>query len=228
MSTRYTRLLILLAGALIGTQAYAADLPYKAPTYKAPAYTPEVVAPELTWNGFYVGANVGYGWADFGVSGASENLNGVIGGLQIGYNWQFGNYVLGAEADVQGSGENKSDSTTVLGTTFTIDQKIKWFGTARARLGYAFGPWMVYATGGAAWQNYELSVSAGGGSLSDNTTKIGWTAGGGLEWMFMPRWSAKAEYLYMDTGNTDLTLFGTTFNAQITNNIGRVGINYHF
>lgn len=222
------KLLVLVTGALIGTQAYGADLPYKAPPYKAPQYTPEVPAPGLTWNGFYVGANVGYGWANVGVSGVSNDLNGIIGGGQIGYNWQMGQFVLGAEADFQASGESRSDTASVLGISFTVDQKIQWFGTARGRIGYAFGPWMVYGTAGAAWQNYKLSVSALGSEASDNTTKIGWTAGGGLEWMFLPKWSAKVEYLYMDTGNTDVTLFGASFTGRAKNSIGRIGVNYHF
>lgn len=219
----YPRLLVLVAGVLFGAQAYAADIPYK-----APRYAPEIVAPELTWNGFYVGANVGYGWANVGVSGVSNDLNGIIGGAQVGYNWQFNQFVLGAEGDFQASGESRSDSASLAGITFTVDQKIQWFGTARGRVGYAFGPWMVYGTGGVAWQNYKLTVSALGAEVSDDATKIGWTAGAGLEWMFLPRWSAKVEYLYMDTGDTDVTLFGVTFTGRAKNNIARVGINYHF
>ncbi len=217
-------LLVLVTGALVSTQAYAADLPYKAPSY-AP---PEIGAPELTWNGFYIGANVGYGWASVGVSGVSNDLNGIIGGGQVGYNWQINNFVLGAEGDFQASGESRSDSASLLGITFTVDQKIPWFATARGRIGYAFGPWMVYATGGVAWQNYKLSVSALGTEVSDSATKLGWTAGGGLEWMFLPRWSAKVEYLYMDTGDTSVTLFGATFNGRAKNSIARIGVNYHF
>ena len=219
----FSRLLVLATGVLFGAQAYAADLPVK-----APRYAPEIIAPELTWNGFYIGANVGYGWANVGVSGVSNDLNGIIGGGQVGYNWQIGQFVLGAEGDFQYSGESRSDSTSILGITFTVDQKIQWFATARARLGYAFGPWMLYATGGAAWQNYKLSVSALGGEASDDATKIGWTAGGGLEWMFLPQWSAKVEYLYMDTGDTDVTLFGATFSGRAKNSVARLGINYHF
>lgn len=223
MPKLFPRLLVLAASALIGAQAYAADMPLK-----APPYAPEIVAPEMTWSGFYIGANVGYGWANVGTSGVSNDLNGIIGGGQLGYNWQLGKFILGAEADFQASGESRSDTATVLGTSFTVDQKIQWFGTARGRIGYAFGPWMVYGTGGVAWQNYKLSVSALGSEISDNSTKIGWTAGGGIEWMFLPKWSAKIEYLYMDTGNTDVTLFGTTFSARAKNSIARLGINYHF
>ena len=183
-----------------------------------------IVAPAITWTGFYLGANVGYGWADVGVSGASSNLTGVIGGGQIGYNWQTGPLVIGIEGDFQGSGESRSDTVGI----FTVDQDIPWFATLRGRIGYATGPWLFYFTGGAAWENYKLSVSGLGTTVSDNATKTAWTIGGGAEWMFEPNWSAKVEYLYMDTDDTTVTLFGTTFTGRAKNNIVRVGVNYHF
>ena len=208
--------------AAAGSAAVAADLPVKAP--------PSLLQQEsvATWTGFYIGANLGYGWANVGTSGVSSDLDGVIGGGQLGYNWQTGPLVLGIEGDFQGSGERHSDSATIGGIGFTVDQKIPWFATLRGRLGYAWGPAMLYVTGGASWQNYKLSVSALGTTVSDDTTKTGWTLGGGGEWMFAPKWSAKLEYLYMDTGNSDVTLFGTTFSGRAKNNIIRVGVNYHF
>src|SRR6185312_443033 len=214
--------LVAVIVASLGSAAVAADLPRKAPvSYIAPQ-------PVMTWTGFYVGANAGYGWANVGTAGVSNDLKGFIGGGQLGYNWQTGAWVFGVEGDFQGGNESRSDTATLAGISFTVDQKIQWFATARGRIGYAFDAWMLYFTGGAAWQNYKLSVSALGGSIDDNTTKMGWTVGGGLEWMFMPRWSAKLEYLYMDTGDTDVTLFGTTFTGRAKNNIARIGVNYHF
>ena len=76
--------------------------------------------------------------------------------------------------------------------------------------------------------NYELDVTAPGGSVSDHTTKAAWTIGAGVEWMFVPRWSAKLEYLYMDTSDTSVTLFGTNFTGHAQDNIVRAGVNYHF
>lgn len=212
---------LILAG-FAGSAAMAADLPVKAP---APSYQPEAVT---TWTGFYIGANLGYGWAHVGTSDFSNDLNGVIGGGQLGYNWQTGAWVIGIEGDFQGSGESRSDVGTVGGTTFNVDQSIPWFATLRGRIGYAFGPAMIYFTGGGAWENYKLSVSAPGGSVNDNTTKTAWTIGGGGEWMFAPRWSAKLEYLFMDTDDTSVTLLGTTFTGHAQNNIIRAGVNYHF
>lgn len=217
---RMLGIVAILVGGL-GSSAMAADLPVKAPA-------PQVVAPTTTWTGFYIGGNVGYGWADVGVEGASNNLTGVIGGGQLGYNWQTGPVVFGVEGDFQGADESRTDTVTALGVAFTVDQHIQWFATLRGRLGYSWGPAMLYVTGGAAWQNYKLSVSALGTSVSDDTTRTGWTVGGGGEWMFAPNWSAKLEYLYMDTGDTDVTLFGDTFTGHAKNNIVRVGVNYHF
>jgi outer membrane immunogenic protein len=202
--------LAVCAFVLSGIAAQAADLPTKAPSYIAPA-------PVWSWTGFYAGLNGGYGWATGG-------LDGVVGGGQIGYNWQSSAWVFGIEGDIQATGQK--DSTTI--GAFTVEEKLPWFGTLRGRLGYASGPWLLYGTAGVGWINYKLSVSSGGASVSDDTTKAAFAVGGGVEWMFMPRWSAKLEYLYMDTGNTDVTLFGTTFSGRAKDNIVRVGLNYHF
>jgi outer membrane immunogenic protein len=204
------------------TSVLAADLPVKAPAPFAPA-------PVATWTGFYIGANLGYGWADASVEGIDTgSLDGVIGGGQLGYNWQVGQFVIGVEGDFQGSDQKRTDSGSVLGIGVTVDQKIPWFATLRGRLGYAPGPWLFYVTGGAAWTNYEVTGTALGISASESTTKSAWTVGGGVEWMFLPKWSAKLEYLYIDTGDTDVSAAGTTFSARAKDNIVRAGVNYHF
>lgn len=206
------------------TSVYAADMPRK-------AYGPiDPPAPLMTWTGFYFGGNAGYGWASVEntTNGGASDLSGFVGGVQLGYNWQVNSFVFGIEGDFQGSAQKKSDDFSALGIAFTIDQKIPWFATARGRLGYAVGPWMLYATGGAAWVNYQLTVSALGVSADDDVTKTAFTVGGGLEWMFAPRWSTKLEYLYFDTGNTTATLFGVTFDTRAKQNIVRLGVNYHF
>lgn len=218
---------LLGATALLGVSAaaFAADLPVKAPV--APAYT-AVQAPVFSWTGFYLGANVGYGWASDGATGFSSDLNGVIGGGQIGYNWQTGPLVLGIEADIQGSGQHHSDTGVIGGTTFTVDRKIPWFTTLRGRIGYSTGPLLFYFTGGGAWLDYELSTTSGGTTVSDHTTSTAWTVGGGVEWMFAPKWSTKVEYLYLDGRDASVTLGGTTFTGRARDNIIRAGLNYHF
>ena len=191
---------LLLAATFLtvaaASSAFAADMPRK--------YHPLSPAPVSTWTGFYVGVNAGYGWASVSdvTPGASSSntLTGFIGGGQIGYNYQMGSFVLGLEGDFQGTAQKRSDTFSIGGVAFTVDQKIPWFGTARGRIGYAFGPWMIYGTGGVGWVNYKLSVSALGTTVSDNATKTAFVVGGGLEWMMMQNWSTKLEYLYMDTG----------------------------
>jgi outer membrane immunogenic protein len=205
---RFVMALCVVAASSISV--HAADLPTKAPNYIAPA-------PAWSWTGFYAGLNGGYGWA-------TGDLNGVVGGGQIGYNWQTGSIVFGLEGDIQATGQKRSQT---IGA-FVVDEKLPWFGTVRGRLGYASGPWLLYGTAGVGWINYKLSVSSAGTTVSDNTTKAAFAVGGGVEWMFMPSWSAKLEYLYMDTGNTNVTLFGTTFTGRAKDNVVRVGVNYHF
>jgi outer membrane immunogenic protein len=212
--------LLLLSTALslvAASSAFAADLPVKAP------YAP---APLPFWTGFYAGVNVGGGWANSGLG--SGDLTGVIGGGQLGYNWQAGQVVFGIEGDFEGSSQKKSDTVATGIGAVTAEQKLPWLATLRGRLGYAQGPVMFYVTGGAAWVNYEVSLSSGGVSVSDSTTQSAWTIGGGVEWMFLPHWSTKVEYLYVDTGDQDVSLFGITASGRAKDNIVRAGLNYHF
>jgi outer membrane immunogenic protein len=221
---RRHHLLFAIAGLATITAtsaASAADLPRKALPYSTPIYAP-------VWSGFYVGVNAGYGWATYDTAVGSDKMKGFIGGGQLGYNWQFGSIVAGVEGDFQYSGQKRSETAVIGGVTFTGDEKVQYFGTARGRLGYAFDSILLYATGGAAWTNLKASVSALGATVSTDTTKMGWTAGGGVEWMFLPRWSVKAEYLYIDSGTTDLTVAGVTVSGKLKDQVARVGVNYHF
>jgi outer membrane immunogenic protein len=167
---------------------------------------------------------------------------GVVGGAQAGYNFQFGQFVIGAETDFQGTslsgGGNNSPQTLFaspygalgsqylapIGAITGAKINLAWFGTVRGRAGYLIMPTLLlYGTGGFAYGQ----VDAWG--LSN--TRTGWTAGGGAEWMFAPNWSAKVEYLYVDldsngtTGNFGWT-WGNHFHPQI--NVVRAGVNYHF
>ena len=203
--------------------AFGADMPVKAPrvNYYAPA-------PVATWAGFYVGGNVGWGWAKAdatvgGVSG-STNFNGVIGGGQIGYNFQSGALVFGGEFDIQGSDQHRTDT---LGPA-SVTLRIPYFLTARARAGYASDNWLFYLTGGAGYSKLTLDASVLGVTATANDYRWSWVVGGGVETMFSQRWSAKLEYLYMDTGNYTSSLFGVPYNGRVRDHILRLGANYHF
>src|SRR5215813_3013119 len=132
--------------------ANAADL------QKAPVYTKAPPPVEVfNWTGFYVGVNVGYSAGAGRVNGftGSSDLNGIIGGGQVGYNWQgMGSpWIFGIEVDGQGSGQEDSASATIVGAgTATLTESIPWFATFRGRIGYAVTPMvMIYATGGGAY-----------------------------------------------------------------------------
>lgn len=214
---------VIAAAVLVGSSAFAADLPSR-------TYSPSPISPQpiSTWTGFYVGANAGYGWGSVSNLSASSDMAGFVGGAQLGYNWQAGNLVVGIESDFQGSAQSRSDTVTIGGVGLTVDQNLPWFATLRGRIGYSNGPWLLYATGGAAWVDYKISGTALGTTVNSDTTKAAWTLGGGFEWMFMPQWSAKIEYLYIDTGDVSTTIFGVPITGRAKDNIVRVGANYHF
>ena len=204
-------LLSSIAGA-----ACAADLP--APPAAPYSKAPPLVSPVTNWSGFYIGAMGGY---------ASENtsdplgIKGGFGGGTVGYNWQFNNIVAGIEAD--GAFADISNSATAAGVTATA--KIDALATVRGRVGVAFDQVLLYGTAGLELADTKVTASGFGVTISDSKTQTGWTAGAGVEWMFMPRWSLKAEYLYRRFENT--TLFGQP-TGTLALNSGQFGINYHF
>jgi outer membrane immunogenic protein len=150
--------------------------------------------------------------------------------------------VLGVEGDFQWSGQKHTDSLTcAVGCTVADTGKIDSFGTARLRAGAAFDRVLVYATGGGAWTHVSesLDVSALGVTvnvLSTSASQFGWTLGAGLEFAFADNWTAKGEYLYIDT--SDVTSTGTltpllgggtvSTTAHMKDNIVRFGLNYKF
>ena len=222
---------LALAATLLGVSAaQAADLPRQMYTKAPPP-----VAPVFDWTGFYIGGNVGYGsaHADLTVGGVtgSENLTGVIGGGQIGYNWQTGPWIFGLEADGQGSDQHNSFAGVAGGVAVTTSDSVPWFATFRGRIGYAIAPmWMVYVTGGGAVMDFKSNVTvAGVGAATFETSRGGWTLGAGVEGAITRNWSWKAEYLHIDAGNFNNTLLGVVpVNVSLTDDIGRFGINYRF
>ena len=194
----------VLAIAAIATCADAADM--RVP----PSYV--VAVPPPGWTGAYVGLNGGY---QFGkVDNLPLKANGVLGGIQGGYNWQTGQFVFGAETDLQLS----SASDTFAPYQFSNP----WFGTVRGRAGFAFSNVLVYATGGLAYGRGRLTFAG----LTETHTDAGWTAGGGIEVGLTPHWSAKTEYLYFDLGNQSYVVTGS--NNELTSHLLRFGVNYRF
>ncbi|HWL04221.1 MAG TPA: outer membrane protein [Xanthobacteraceae bacterium] len=243
------RLLLTTALVTVAAPAFAADLARAPVAYKAPA----VIQSVYNWSGFYIGANLGGGWANArgtstfvggvlggAVSPGRGDLNGVIGGAQIGINWQAGSIVYGLEADLQAAGQSSSASVAFGPVTLTERAKVDWFGTVRGRLGVAADNLLIYVTGGVAWThaNHRVDATFAGATtrlVNVDSTRAGYTLGAGLEYGFTPNWSAKAEYLYIDTQKVGTTaafaapLGGTvTDNFRIHNHIVRAGVNYRF
>jgi outer membrane immunogenic protein len=215
---------LLLAGVAlsVATAASAADLPAR-PYAKGPA---AVVSPAYNWSGFYIGAIGGFGWG-----GSDNDASGGFGGGTIGYNWQFpgSQFVFGVEVDGAGASIKESLTEDVQGVIFTTEQKIKAFGSVTGRVGFAMDAALIYAKGGYAWGDNSLSISALGTTLSDNKMHSGYTLGGGLEYLFTPSWSAKAEYMYTNLGAEAYNLGGFPVDSGTLDfHTIKVGVNYHF
>jgi outer membrane immunogenic protein len=198
----------IIAAALLSGAAAAADLP----SNKAPPQAPP--APQLPWTGIYVGANLGYGWGD------QNSFSGVVGGGQVGYNYQFTPlFVASIEADIQGA------SLSSAGQGYAQPgRSIDYFGTVRGRVGITpFDPrLLIFGTGGFAYSQVRYN----GGAI--NTNRPGWTAGGGVEWLVTPAWSVKLEYLYTDISTEDLGSWPYQGLGKTKFSTVRAGVNYHF
>jgi outer membrane immunogenic protein len=278
--------LAVLTVSAAGISAQAADLPSrKGP----PVYIPP---PAFTWTGLYGGINIGYGFGDgssetgglgyvsptlpiVGVAvipgsfpaGSAwtipQNLNGVVGGAQVGYNYQISPWlVLGVETDLQAADVHSQINTAVgvvdatgshvqsVNSTKSVD----WYGTLRGRIGLTLPSMpnlMLYGTGGLAYgqvvhnvgfaDNFASGLARVGNGYYDDT-KVGWAAGGGVEWSpsQFPAWSLKVEYLYVNLGSTNANSvplngaapFGPVFAANQNSPTGfhtvRAGVNWHF
>ena len=213
-------------------------------------------APTYSWTGWYVGGNFGYSWghADTDINGTGSfnftdsnrtYLDGLIGGGQIGYSYQFApNSVLGIEADIQSSGQRGShtffDPFSASTAVTDYDAKINWFGTVRGRFGYSIAPQLLYyANGGLAYGHVEVSGNTisplGSSAFSASKSHTGFSIGAGIEGsVWLPaNWTWRLEYLYLNLGTLDVaTSFsgsaGTTTHIEFTDNIVRVGLNYQF
>ena len=282
IGSKYISAGIAALGAIaITAQANAADI--YAPMPGGYKDIPPVVVMAPTWTGFYAGVNMGAAWSElktyqnsfynpsgsvactvaYCLGGSDLNSTTAFGGGQLGYNWQgWGNVVLGVEVDLEGIGSGGDRTFVGVPATgplanYALAARIKqdggFAGDVTGRLGYAWGNWMLYAKGGFAWFNPNLSASAIAyngttGSVytfngwDNNSTLTGWTVGGGAEWMLNPNWSVKLEYLYYDFGLNDnrwaatyTNVSGVTtsysrwrlFDNDLTVSTVKLGINYH-
>ncbi|OAF11565.1 outer membrane protein [Bradyrhizobium neotropicale] len=264
---------IFVSPFLLGAGAHAADLALKAP--------PRAIVTAPPWTGWYVGLNAGGNWGRSGgdtfyscsdpdgvgcyssaaYSVAINNLGagqrfdtaGFTGGIQGGYNWQAGNWLLGLEADLDYFRSAGSRTVTAAAPfsngTLSLTSSIStdWLFTFRPRVGVVVSNWLFYGTGGLAVSQlngrWSFVHSNPFGpfteSASASAVKAGWTVGAGFETMLADRWTVGAEYLYVKfdgvsaTGNlvTPAALprnDAFNHNADLSANIVRLRLNKIF
>jgi outer membrane immunogenic protein len=264
-----------LAGAVLlsASSAFAGDLPARTPAYPLPP-------PAYDWSGFYAGGNLGGAWSYFDASTTTVSNptppnyfnpaspaaiaaagaqgmtpTGVTGGVQAGYNRQYGWLVVGGEVDVgylglKGSGSGDTAYSPGATGGFAVNSAVStgWLVTARPRIGWALDNWLVYVTGGLAVGevkgNFNFNDTNGAtesGSLS--STKAGWTFGGGIEVGVQGPWTLRAEYLRVDLGSASVTSANLsapvaggpsfpgnpfTHGVDTVASLVRLGLNYRF
>ena len=190
--------------------------------------TPAPVA--VAWDGFYIGAHGGYGWANKkfvdnfpfydGEIDAEPRLRGGLGGFQAGYNYRTDWLVLGIEGEFSWSDIKQNNFSCFTFGDQVCSAKSEWFAAVTARIGVANGAALYYLKGGPAWTRdhfTDLATCAGtqpltrngvtaacGDTFFSNQTRFGWLIGGGIEYLFAPNWSLKLEYNYMDFGSRSI------------------------
>ncbi len=265
-------LLASVGAVALGSVSFAADLPVKAPP----------PPPLYSWTGVYAGINAGGHWSNStmyigsadsdgldvgGGLGAAQisgvipttgdnHFSGFIGGGQFGYNYQLNNFVLGLEADFDGTTGRGGSSALLANDVFIFPtqtqtaQRLDWFGTLRGRLGWTpVDRLLIYATGGLAFGQSTASLSVFNiaalpvlDSYVSSKKNTGWTVGGGLEYALpdiWSNWSVKIEYLYYDLGYTTSSIYYQNIDLNGANefsslsgkvrhngNIVRAGLNY--
>jgi outer membrane immunogenic protein len=229
MKNILSAVILVISAASASAADMQAAVPYS--PYRQAPYAP----PIYNWTGLYIGAMGGYGWSDevrasiggLAVSTSSNDLNGGFAGGTIGYNWQMGSWVLGVEADAAWS--DIKYSVSAFGVT--ASDKIQNIGSVTGRIGYVpVQSLMLYFKGGYAWANNEVSASGFGATFSESRFHSGGTVGAGLEYMFVPNFSGKIEYMWTDYANSNyLNNFvpgGIGLSASV--NTVKAGLNYHF
>ncbi len=235
---------IAAIAALLGTPALAADMPLKAP--------PAPPAPVWSWTGFYIGGQVGEAWgrsdetydlvANTPAFLGTQNydISGPLAGGVIGANYQFNSIVIGLEGEFNWSRINGTSSVIDigppnLGDTFYTD--VRSYQALKGRLGFA--AWdraLLYIDGGAAWgqvvHQYNAALNGGAAnSFSATNDETGWTIGGGLEYAFLPNWSARIEYDYVALGTGAIQYSAVPANRSTWTDdfsVVKLGLNYRF
>ena len=231
-------LLAAAAFSLMTASAFAADLG-----------VPSAAPARFTWTGCYAGGNVGGGWGQKdltdttgflaglgGPSSASLDIDGYMLGGQIGCDYQFASgWVLGVEGYAAGGKIGGSTVVPVPGDNATFSDTTNLLTSGTARIGYAWGRWLPYVKGGAAWasDNYTVVDALSAYDAVASEDRFGWTAGAGIEWALWDDWSVKLEYDYYGFGTQNVTFTDNVSSAtgpvELKQNIQVItlGLNFH-
>jgi outer membrane immunogenic protein len=224
----------LIGGALVtqeldlNTHIVRAGLSYQYdPTGSKSSLFAKGPAALWSWKGSYVGAVAAAGFGRSSqttpaLGSGTFDMDGGVYGLTLGFNHQIGPWVWGIESDRNFT--NVSGSTTGP-SAVGFETWLHGLETVRGRVGYAYGPWLPYVTGGVAFGEVRATVNTPGGSLEGSQTHGGWTAGAGLEYAFLPSWSLKGEYLYTQL-NTGAHM--AVDDVETKFHMVRAGVNYHY
>ena len=201
-----------------------------------PSRSPSCCA-TYSWAGFYLGGNVGAAWGDLSVKDLDEvpgtfknRSTDVFGGGQLGWNFQHGSLVFGPEVDLGVMG--LSHTASQPGTADIIRSRIEsgFYGDVTGRLGYSFGPALLYGKGGFAFTEGPITNIDVGEFTAKVTGLTGWTAGGGIEYKINRAWSLKAEYLHFDFGSEHIVAptDGDRYDNKLSIDTVKLGVNFHF
>jgi outer membrane immunogenic protein len=222
---------VALIALVASAPALAADLGVN-PYNKAPAYA----SPIYNWTGFYIGGHLGGAFSgsnSFGGLVLSNYDARLLGGVQVGADYQFApSGVVGFEGQYSWLGRNNINAIFPAGLAYSNNQRA--LGSLTGRVGYAWGPALLYVKGGYAYSDNSETLTLGAAPIAfalDRSHRDGYTVGAGVEYMFAQSWSAKAEYQYYDFGSSQfiapiaLVRFGSFSNNEHTL---KAGVNYRF
>lgn len=216
---------LLLAGVAtlaVGSTAFAADLIIEEPT------APIIDIPSSDWTGFYIGVHGGYGAGVMDLSSPGlidpddeeQDVDGFLGGIQAGYNWQMDSILFGIQTDISLSGIASDEDGG--GENDTID----WLGSTTGRIGFVNDAFVPYLKGGVA---YAGGTGDAAGE-DDSQTHLGWTVGAGVEFAVTENISVFAEYDYYSFGEETYEFPSIPAEVDVTSDIHTVkaGLNFSF
>ncbi len=210
---------------------------------------PPMAPASFTWTSCYAGGNAGGGLGrknlndnagilspTTGVTSANLDISGYMLGGQIGCDYQFAsNWVLGIEGAASGGNIGGRTTVVVPGDNATFKETTDFLASLTARVGYTWDRWMLYGKGGVGFvdDRYNLADAAGTYDFDGLESRLGWTAGVGVEWALWDDWSVKLEYDYYGFGTRNVTFIEETTQASGPENIKqniqtiKLGLNFH-